>query len=113
MYTPKRDTMRLRSKSVIAVVSSPLLIALCFAPAHYWLQAQDAARQIQATPLPKDVDPNDPALPVWMRPASTRAAAAPSSTPAPKAPANVPPGEQPPPPSSAASDVGEVRKQDG
>src|SRR5215510_690163 len=109
MYTPKRDTMRLRSKSVIAVVSSPLLIALCFAPAHYWLQAQDAARQIQATPLPKDVDPNDPALPVWMRPASTRAAATPSSTPAPKAqPPAAPTGQQAPP--AETGDIGEVRK---
>ncbi len=104
--------MRLRSKSVIGVVSIPLLIALCLVPAHYGLQAQDAARQIQATPLPKDVDPNDPALPVWMRPASARAAA-PSATPAPKAPANLPPGEPPPPPSGAASDIGEVKKQDG
>jgi Ca-activated chloride channel homolog len=103
--------MHLRSKAVAGVISSSLLIALSLAPGHHRLQAQDTARQAQATPLPKDVDPNDPALPVWMRPATTRsAAAAPSSTPTPKAPAANPPGEQPPP---LTPDVGEVKKQDG
>src|SRR5262245_13833629 len=112
MYIPRRDTMHLRSRAVLGIVSSSLLTALCFVPGHGWLQAQDASRQIQATPLPKDVDPNDPALPVWMRPAGTRAAATPSSTPAPKAqPPAAPTGQQAPP--AETGDIGEVRKQDG
>jgi Ca-activated chloride channel family protein len=102
--------MHLRSKAVVGAVSSSLLIALCFVPGEHGLQAQNTSRQVQATPLPKDVDPNDPALPVWMRPASTRAAAAPSSTPTPKVPSAAQPGEPPPP---GAGDVGEVKKQDG
>jgi VWFA-related protein len=107
--------MHLRSKAVAGVISSSLLIALCFVPGRYGLQAQDNPRQVQVTPLPKDVDPNDPALPVWMRPSggSSATAAAPSSTPAPKAPSATatPSANQPPP--SGANDVGEVKKQDG
>jgi VWFA-related protein len=105
--------MHLRSKAVAGVVSSSLLIALCLLPGRSPLHAQDTPRQVQATPLPKDVDPNDPALPVWMRPAGTRSAAAPpSSTPTPKAPATNPSGE-PPSPSAADIGIGEVKKQDG
>jgi Ca-activated chloride channel homolog len=109
--------MHLRSNAVAGVVSSSLLIALCLLPGRDWLHAQDTARQPQATPLPKDVDPNDPALPVWMRPAgATRSApAAPSSTPTSKAPAANPganqPGDQPS--ASDATDIGQVKKQDG
>ncbi|HKF23505.1 MAG TPA: VWA domain-containing protein [Candidatus Angelobacter sp.] len=103
--------MHLRSKAVAGIISSSLLIALCFVPGHYGLQAQDKPGQVQATPLPKDVDPNDPALPVWMRPSggTSAAAATASSTPTPKAPSTAAPGEQPPP--SGANDVGEVKKQ--
>jgi Ca-activated chloride channel family protein len=63
-------------------------------------QAQD----LHPSPLPQDVDPNDPALPMWMRPANPRPSAASSPAPAagttgtagtkPNA-ANVPSGQQP------------------
>lgn len=58
-------------------------------------QSSPAGVQHNPTPLPQDVDPNDPALPVWLRPATPRPTAA--STPAPGTKTNVPPGQQPQP----------------
>ncbi|HET9166968.1 MAG TPA: VWA domain-containing protein, partial [Candidatus Angelobacter sp.] len=49
---------------------------------------QQNQQRVQATPLPTDIDPSDPALPAWVpKPAAT--AAKPAAT-----PANVPPGQQ-------------------
>src|SRR5215470_3545564 len=95
MFIRRRDTMHLRNKTVVGVVSGSLLFAGFFVRSQQALQAQDQGKasqqKIQATPLPADVDPADPAVPVWMRPSSPRA----SSTP-PPTPANVPPpGQQP------------------
>jgi Ca-activated chloride channel homolog len=104
--------MHLRNKTVVGVVSGSLLAVGFFLRANDPVQAQDKdkdnQRKVQATPLPADVDPNDPALPVWMRPGSPHATA--SSTPAP-APANVPPGQQPQQPQPAdQSKAGEVTR---
>ena len=70
-------------------------------------QPQSQPNQQQTPPptaLPADVDPADPALPVWARPAAT--AASPNVN---KPPANVPPGQQSPP----EGRVGEVTKSGG
>src|SRR5262249_27675862 len=94
MFIRRRDTMHLRNKTVVGVVSGSLLFAGFFGRSQQVLQAQDQGKasqqKIQAAPLPADIDPNDPAVPVWTRPSSPRA----SSTPQPT-PANVPPGQQP------------------
>jgi len=66
-------------------------------------QSQQNQRQIQPTALPADVDPADPALPVWARPAVTAA------NPTNKPPDNVPPSQQAPP----AGRLGEVTKSGG
>jgi Ca-activated chloride channel homolog len=108
--------MHLRNKTVVGVVSGSLLFAGFFVRSQQALRAQDQGKasqqKIQATPLPADVDPNDPAVPVWMRPASPRA----SSTP-PPTPANVPPpGQQPaqqPAQPSQQGRAGEVTKSGG
>ncbi len=63
---------------------------------------QQNQQQIPTT-LPADVDPADPALPVWARPAATAASTAT------KPPANVPPGQITPP----EGRVGEVTKSGG
>jgi VWFA-related protein len=72
-------------------------------------QAQSSQPQqpsIQATPLPPDVDPNDPALPVWAKPATPPPSAAKPA--AGNVPAN-PAGKAPDQPISEGS-VGEVTK---
>lgn len=66
--------MHLRNNAVV-VVSFCLLLALV---GFSWAQGQQGTQgqqqqsqqQVQPTPLPSDVDPSDPALPVWMRPAT-------------------------------------------
>jgi len=74
-------------------------------------QPAQGNQQIQATPLPAGVDPNDPALPVWARPA-TPPPSAPSNPAKPATGANVPPnqpgkpGEQP----LSEGSVGEVTR---
>src|SRR5262245_5088370 len=116
MFIRRRDTMHLRNKTVVGVVSGSLLFAGFFVRSQQALRAQDQGKasqqKIQATPLPADVDPNDPAVPVWMRTAGPRA----SSTP-PPTPANVPPpGQQPaqqPAQPSQQGRAGEVTKSGG
>jgi len=87
---PERDTMRLRNKKLFGTVFFMLLGATSF-----WgtqgptTTPQQNQQRVQATPLPTDIDPSDPALPAWVpKPAAT--AAKPTAT-----PANVPPGQQP------------------
>src|SRR5690348_17168268 len=73
MFTQKRDIMQLRNSSWFGV-----LIFLFFgALSASWAQTpatssqpQSQAQKVQPTPLPPDVDPSDPALPVWARPAT-------------------------------------------
>lgn len=108
--------MHLRNKTVVGVVSGSLLVAGFFLRAQQALRAQESqgkanSAKIQATPLPSDVDPADPAVPVWMRPTGPRAAA--SSTPAPTVtPGKAPTGEQPVLPSEP-SRAGEVTRSGG
>jgi VWFA-related protein len=80
--------MRLRNKTVFGTMFFMLLGATSF-----WgtqgptTTPQQNQQRVQATPLPPDIDPSDPALPAWVpKPA---AAAKPAAT-----PANVPPGQQ-------------------
>ena len=81
--------MRLRNKKLFGTVFFMLLGATSF-----WgtqgptTTPQQNQQRVQATPLPTDIDPSDPALPAWVpKPAAT--AAKPTAT-----PANVPPGQQ-------------------
>src|ERR1051325_1538962 len=90
MSMPERDTMRLRNKRVIGTLSFVLLGASSF-----WgtqgptTQPQQNQQRVQPTPLPSDIDPSDPALPIWARPATP----APSANTKPTT--NVPPAQQP------------------
>jgi len=108
MCTPELVTMRLRNNVAIGPCWGSIrlwwlaLAGLCgsvaaigqqpVAPAPG--QPQTQAQESRSTPLPQDIDPNDPALPVWLRPAVPRPSAA--STPGPATKANVPPGAQQP-----------------
>lgn len=106
MFLPKRDIMHLRNKTATWVLFSLLLSASIFC----WSQSQPSqsgqAGAVQPTPLPQDIDPNDPAVPVWMRPATAPPATkanTPATTPESGAPAtgaaagaNVPAGQPKP-----------------
>jgi VWFA-related protein len=82
--------MRLRNKKLFGTVFFILLGATSF-----WgtqgptTTSQQNQQRVQATPLPTDIDPSDPALPAWV-PKPAASAAKPAAT-----PANVPPGQQP------------------
>jgi len=99
MYMPERDIMRLRNKQIIGTIIFVLLGATSFwgtqGPA---VQPQQNQQRVQATPIPSDIDPSDPALPVWAKPATPAPGTANASKPA--TPGNVPstkqqPGQQP------------------
>src|SRR5215471_16383725 len=113
MSTPRRDTMLLRGKTVVGLASNSLLVAAFFTGGPNLIPAQQSPPQgpvkIQATPLPKDIDPSDPALPVWLRPANPHTAAAASSTPAPNAVPEATPAGKPPQPAPEGT-LGEVTK---
>lgn len=60
--------MHRHNKATVLVLFSLLFCALILSA-----QNQPPAQQLQAvqpTPLPSDVDPSDPALPIWLRPAT-------------------------------------------
>ncbi len=91
MSMPERDTMRLRNKKLFGTIFFVLLGATSF-----WgtqgptTTPQQNQQHVQATPLPPDIDPSDPALPAWVpKPAAATTTAKPTAT-----PANVPPGQQ-------------------
>src|SRR5436853_919090 len=95
MFTPKRDTMHLRNKAFIRVGFCLVLALASFS----WAQGQPGTQgqqqpgqqqQVQPTPLPSDVDPSDPALPVWLKPATP----APSAKGTPSTSGNNAPGNQ-------------------
>jgi VWFA-related protein len=101
--------MHLRNKTVaVGVVSCSVLAAAFFLGAQTTVQGP-ANQQPQATPLPKDVDPTDPALPVWMRPALPVAKSTPAPTPTGK------PGQPQPQPGGQGNqgNLGEVTKTGG
>lgn len=100
--------MHRRNELVVGVLSFLLLgsalVAAQTQPSQP--QSQSGPQTVQATPLPPDVDPNDPALPVWARPATP-----PPSASKPAATANVPttPGKTSQPAIDDGA-VGEVTK---
>ena len=124
MFTPELVTMHLRNNTVVRTRFGFLLLVWLLIGGA-WLSSprqlmgqqnhaqQNQAQTAQPTPLPQDIDPNDPALPVWLRPAVPRASAA--STPAPGVKPNVPAGQPPQPgqPPSTAGNTGTVSKSDG
>ena len=104
--------MLLRGKTVVGLASNSLLVAAIFINGPNLVPAQQNQPQgpvkIQATPLPKDIDPSDPALPVWLRPGNPHAAAA-AATPAPNAVPDTTPAAKPPQPAPEGT-LGEVTK---
>ena len=112
MSMPELDTMRLRNKKVFGTMIFLLLGATSF----WGTQGQAAPTQqnqqrIQPTPIPSDIDPSDPALPVWAKPAAPAPGTANVSKPA--TPATNVPGKQPAPQQQLPGNVGEVTKRDG
>ena len=78
--------MHLRNKPVVWVGFCLVFAIASFSQAQtqQGSQGQQDQQHVQATPLPSDVDPNDPALPTWLRPAtqpSSGANATPNQTP--------------------------------
>lgn len=108
MSMPERDTMRLRNKRVIGTLSFVLLGVSSFWGAQGpTTQPQQNQQRIQATPVPSDIDPSDPALPAWAKPAAPPPTAANTKP----TPTNVPPSGQQPGQTQQPNDaVGAVTK---
>src|ERR1700746_2216235 len=74
MFSPRRDTMHLHNKTtftaVLCLVLSLLLSVSAFAQPQNPQGQSQPGQSVQPTPLPSDIDANDPALPVWPRPAA-------------------------------------------
>src|SRR5450432_1891203 len=87
MSMPERDTMRLRNKYVVGSLFFMLLSATFFWGTQQTNQPQQD-QHVQATPIPSDIDPSDPALPVWAKPATPTASSA-----KPVTPGNIPPNQ--------------------
>jgi VWFA-related protein len=97
--------MRLRNKQISGIFCFMLLGATSFWGAQGpTTQPAQNQQRVQATPIPSDIDPSDPALPVWAKPAPGTGAAKPAT------PANVPSGTQPGQPKAGNDEVGEVTK---
>jgi len=117
--------MHLRNKrnKPVPIVLRALLPLLAIMVSVCWAQGRTQAPQaqatqagkVQATPLPPDVDPSDPALPVWARPPSPAPAAGSTAANKPGA-TNVPSGNKPavlpPDLQPEGGIVGEVTKGD-
>jgi Ca-activated chloride channel homolog len=107
MSMPERDTMRRHNNQWVA---GTLLFVLMSASSFWGTQSQPSQSQqnpqrIQSTPLPSDIDPSDPALPVWVKPSPTSTAAKPAT------PGNVPTNQpQPGQPPISEGSVGIVTK---
>jgi len=106
--------MHLRNKSAIGVLGIlPLLAMMSFSWAQSQPEAQTAQTQkVQATPLPSDVDPADPALPVWARPAAPPHSPAANKPDTSSTPAGSKPGDLPPDLRPEVGPLGEVTKGD-
>jgi len=117
MYMPERDIMRLRNKQITGTIIFVLLGATSF-----WgsqgptTQPQQNQQRVQATPVPSDIDPSDPALPVWAKPAAPAPGAAnasksatPGNVPSTKQPGQQQVGEEP----LIGGELGEVTKSGG
>jgi VWFA-related protein len=113
MFTQKRDIMHLRNRSWFRV-----LIVLCFGTfSASWAQtpttssqSQSQAQKVQPTPLPADVDPSDPALPVWARPATPPPSKATNEA---NVPPSTKPGALPPDLQPETGQLGQVRENNG
>lgn len=110
MFTQKRDIMHLRNSSWFR-----LLIVLCIGTlSASWAQTPATPSQpqkVQPTPLPSDVDPSDPALPVWARPATPPPTKNTSEAEG-NVPANNKPGALPPDLQRETSQLGQVQRTD-
>jgi VWFA-related protein len=78
--------MRLRNNRVLGTLGFMLLSASSFWGAQAATQPAQNQQRVQPTPIPSDIDPSDPALPTWAKPAVPVAGA--STTPKPVTPAN-------------------------
>lgn len=68
--------MHLRNRVVVALTACGLVAGSIAAGAQAPAQPQAPQNQkVQATPLPSDIDPSDPAVPTWARPATPPKAA--------------------------------------
>src|SRR5690242_10204173 len=110
MFTPRRDTMHLRNNTVVWVLFWVLAFAgLSFPQSQP--QTPSSPTKVQPTPLPSDVDPSDPALPVWARPAAPPKPAQPAET-AGNTPSTTKPNTLPPDLQPEGGVVGQVTKGD-
>lgn len=106
--------MHLRNNTVVTVTFLTVLVVSL--AGGVWAQAPSqsasSGSQVQATPLPSDVDPSDPAVPVWDRPAVSAKPAQPPTTAGntPSTPGK--PGTLPPDLQKEGGVVGEVTKGD-
>lgn len=75
-------------------------------------QPQSQAQKVQPTPLPPDVDPSDPALPVWARPATPPPTKNTNEAEG-NVPANNKPGTLPPDLQREPGQVGQVQRNNG
>lgn len=104
--------MHLRNKTAVRVLFAFWLLAFATTVlAHSQQPASSGPTKVQATPVPSDVDPNDPAVPVWARPAVPVTPAQPPAT-AGNTPSKTPPGTLPPDLQHEGGVVGQVTKGD-
>jgi Ca-activated chloride channel homolog len=95
--------MRLRNKNAVGLVVCLWVVTAVLSWERGQLQAQQSQPQRPATtPLPADIDPSDPALPVWLRAGAPHATT--GSTPATGTATNVP-STQPAPSGTALGEV--------
>lgn len=104
--------MHLRNKTVIRVFLIWLLVYTGLPFAQGQPQTPSSPNKVQPTPLPSDVDPTDPALPVWARPAVPATPAQPPAAAAATTPSATQPGALPPDLQRQQGVVGEVTKGD-
>jgi Ca-activated chloride channel family protein len=110
MSMPERVTMHLRNKQVIVTVVFLLLGATSlWATQGQTTQPQQNQQRVQPTPIPSDIDPSDPALPSWAKPAPPPPGAANVSKPVTPSPSQAPGQQQPLP----GSQVGQVTNNGG
>jgi Ca-activated chloride channel homolog len=107
---PERDIMRLRNNQVVGTIFFVLLGATPFwgTQGPTTQPQQNQPQRVQATPIPSDIDPSDPALPVWAKPAPGASNASKPATPA-NVPSKPQPG-QPGQPSGSNTEIGTVTR---
>src|SRR5947209_8276231 len=115
---PELDTMHRRNNQVVGALVFLLLVTASLMGQAQPSQTQSQGTQsIQPTPLPSDVDPKDPAVPVWVPrpaappPSANNTAKPGTSTATGKTPSQ--PGKAPDQPISEGAIVGQVTKDAG